>query len=222
MNYYVLSATQSDICPISLSEEAVLYNHKEQIDSEFEYGSLPWYSYKTSKNCELPRHGVLVLKNRNTKISFRNINADIYVVDGFFKEILQNYINVDFFKVELVSSQLDKVDNNDYYFFRFNEFLNYSDVFDLNKSVYRLDGDFLVLEEPHLLEEVSVNIFKINKIDSAQDTFFINETVKSEIDRINYKGIRVEDVTTAKWRDSGDFSFMLLEESEVNEFIWPI
>lgn len=41
MNYYVLSAIQSDDSPISLVEDAVLYTNKEEINEELEYGKLP-------------------------------------------------------------------------------------------------------------------------------------------------------------------------------------
>ncbi|HCV3290774.1 TPA: hypothetical protein OV720_003128, partial [Acinetobacter baumannii] len=54
MKYFVLSATQSSLCPISLVDDAVLYMNKEQASQNIECGSLPWYSYKTSKNCDLP------------------------------------------------------------------------------------------------------------------------------------------------------------------------
>ena len=80
MNYFVLSATQSENCPISLVEDAILYSDKEQANSSIEPGSLPWYSYKTSGDCELPKNGILVLKSKKTKMSFRNINKNIFVV----------------------------------------------------------------------------------------------------------------------------------------------
>ena len=67
MNYLVLSATQSENCPISLVEDAILYSDKEQANSSIEPGSLPWYSYKTSGDCELPKNGILVLKSKKTK-----------------------------------------------------------------------------------------------------------------------------------------------------------
>ncbi|MDC5511762.1 hypothetical protein NRA54_19365, partial [Acinetobacter baumannii] len=60
MKYFVLSSTQSSLCSISLVDDAVLYMNKEQASQNIEYGSLPWYSYKTSKNCDLPIEGVLI------------------------------------------------------------------------------------------------------------------------------------------------------------------
>lgn len=63
MNYSVLSATQSENCPISLVEDAILYSDKEQLIQV--YCILPWYSYKTSGDCELPKNGILVLKSKN-------------------------------------------------------------------------------------------------------------------------------------------------------------
>ena len=80
----------------------------------------------------------------------------------------------------------------------------------------------MILEKAYLLEGLNKNIFKINGIDSAQDTFFISETFKSEIEKIEHSGIKIDDVSMAKWRDSDDFTFMLLDENEVNEYVWPI
>ena len=80
----------------------------------------------------------------------------------------------------------------------------------------------MILEKAYLLEGLNENIFKINDIDSAQDTFFISETFKSEIEKIEHSGIKIDDVSMAKWQDSDDFTFMLLDENEVNEYVWPI
>ncbi|MCJ1917851.1 hypothetical protein DWA21_15830, partial [Acinetobacter baumannii] len=103
MKYFVLSATQSSLCPISLVDDAVLYMNKEQASQNIECGSLPWYSYKTSKNCDLPIEGVLILKSKKIEISIRNINENIYVVDEIFKNIFGKYINSDFIRVEVLS-----------------------------------------------------------------------------------------------------------------------
>ena len=70
MNYYVLSAIQSDDSPISLAEDAVLYTNREEINEELEYGKFPWYSYKTSKICDFPTEGLLVLKINTKKFVF--------------------------------------------------------------------------------------------------------------------------------------------------------
>lgn len=222
MNYFVLSATQSENCPISLVEDAILYSDKEQANSSIEPGSLPWYSYKTSGDCELPKNGILVLKSKKTKMSFRNINKNIYVVNEHFKKILQNYINADFLNVNVVSEKLEIIDENEYFIFRFNNLLNYIDVIDTNKSNYQLNEDYLILEKAYLLDSLKENIFKIYDMDSAQDTFFISETVKNEIEKVECNGIRIDDVSTAKWRNSDDFTVMFLEENEVNEYVWPI
>ncbi|MCM1574122.1 hypothetical protein MWF93_11645 [Acinetobacter baumannii] len=58
---------------------------------------------------------------------------------------------------------------------------------DLNKSTYRLDNDFLVLEKAEFLSDLDIDILKIDNMDSAQDTFFISEFVKKEIEKINIK-----------------------------------
>lgn len=58
---------------------------------------------------------------------------------------------------------------------------------DLNNSSYRLVNDFLVLEKAEFLNDLDVNVLKINNIDAAQDTFFISEFVKEEIEKINIK-----------------------------------
>ena len=215
MNYFVLSATQSENCPISLVEDAILYSDKEQANSSIEPGSLPWYSYKTSGDCELPKNGILVLKSKKTKMSFRNINKNIYVVNEHFKKILQNYINADFLNVNVVSEKLEVIDEKGYFIFRFNNLVNYIDVIDLNKSKYEFSEGDLILEKVQILESINENIFKIKDIDPAQDTFFISEIVKNGIEKI-------DNVSTAKWRDSDDFTVMFLEENEVNEYVWPI
>lgn len=222
MNYYVLSAIQSDDSPISLAEDAVLYTNKEEINQELEYGKLPWYSYKTSKIFDFTTEGVLVLKNKYKKICFRNINDNIYVVNYLFKELLKNKINTNFFEIEVVDEEGGKIDENKYFIFRFNIFLDYVDAIDINKSTYKFNEDYLILEKAYLLVVLNESIFKINDIDSAQDTFFISETFKSEIEKIEHSGIRIDDVSMAKWRDSDDFTFMLLDENEVNEYVWPI
>lgn len=221
MNYYVLSAIQDINCPISLVDEAILYANKEQVNSDFEHGFLPWYSYKTSENCELPKNGILVLKN-NIKITFRNISNNIYIVDSRLKNILKNYIEADFIKVDLVNDKLEKISDLEYYLFRFNAFLNYNDVLNVEKSIYRFNEDFLVLEKIYFLNNVTSKIFKIKNIDTAQDTFFINEILKREIESVDYHGIRIINVSMAKWRDSDDFSFMFLGDEEVKEVVWPI
>ncbi len=222
MNYFVLSATQSENCPISLVEDAILYSDKEQANSSIEPGSLPWYSYKTSGDCELPKNGILVLKSKKTKMSFRNINKNIYVVNEHFKKILQNYINADFLNVNVVSEKLEVIDEKGYFIFRFNNLVNYIDVIDLNKSKYEFSEGDLILEKVQILESINENIFKIKDIDPAQDTFFISEIVKNGIEKIEFNDIKIHNVSTAKWRDSDDFTVMFLEENEVNEYVWPI
>jgi hypothetical protein len=222
MKYFVLSATQSSLCPISLVDDAILYMNKGQVSQNIEYGSLPWYSYKTSKNSELPTEGVLILKNKKIEISIRNINENIYVVDEAFKNIFGKYIDSDFIRIELLSENLEKINNKNYYIFRFNQIFDFKNVLDLNKSTYRLDNDFLVLEKADFLNNLDINILKIDNVDSAQDTFFISEFVKEEIEKNKYQGINIFDLSLAQWRDSDDFSFMFLSEDEVNKFVWPI
>ncbi|ETQ79187.1 hypothetical protein B9Y25_08120 [Acinetobacter baumannii] len=222
MKYFVLSATQSSLCPISLVDDAVLYMNKEQASQNIECGSLPWYSYKTSKNCDLPIEGVLILKSKKIEISIRNINENIYVVDEIFKNIFGKYINSDFIRVEVLSESLEKINNKNYYIFRFNQIFDFKNVLDLNKSTYRLDNDFLVLEKAEFLSDLDIDILKIDNMDSAQDTFFISEFVKKEIEKNKYQGINILELTLAQWRDSDDFSFMFLSEDEVNKFVWPI
>ncbi|HHP8166875.1 TPA: hypothetical protein ACSISK_001853 [Acinetobacter baumannii] len=222
MKYFVLSATQSSLCPISLVDDAVLYMNKEQASQNIECGSLPLYSYKTSKNCDLPIEGVLILKSKKIEISIRNINENIYVVDEIFKNIFGKYINSDFIRVEVLSESLEKINNKNYYIFRFNQIFDFKNVLDLNKSTYRLDNDFLVLEKAEFLSDLDIDILKIDNMDSAQDTFFISEFVKKEIEKNKYQGINIFELTLAQWRDSDDFSFMFLSEDEVNKFVWPI
>jgi len=222
MKYFVLSAMQSNFCPISLVDDAVLYMNKEQVSQNIECGSLPWYSYKTSKNCDLPIEGVLILKSKKIEISIRNINDNIYVVDEVFKNIFGKYIDSDFIRVEVLSESLEKINNKNYYIFRFNQFFDFTSVLDLNNSSYRLINDFLVLEKAEFLNDLDVNVLKINNIDTAQDTFFISEFVKEEIEKNKYQGINIFDLSLAQWRDSDDFSFMFLSEDEVNKFVWPI
>lgn len=222
MKYFILSATQSSLCPISLVDDAVLYMNKEQVSQNIECGFLPWYSYKSSKNCDLPIEGVLILKSKKIEISIRNINENIYVVDEFFKNIFEKNINSDFIMVEVLSEGLEKINNKKYYIFRFNQIFDFKNVLDLNKSNYRLDNDFLVLEKVEFLNNLNINILKIDNIDSAQDTFFVSEFVEEEIEKNKYQGINIFDLSLAQWRDSDDFSFMFLSEDEVNKFVWPI
>lgn len=222
MKYFVLSAVQSSLCPISLVDDAILYMNKEQVSLNIEYGSLPWYSYKTSKNCELPVDGVLILKSKKIEISIRNINENIYIVDEVFKNIFEKYINSSFINIELLGGNLEKINNNNYYIFRFNQTFNFTDVLDLNNSNYRLENDFLVLGKAEFLNKLDVSIFKINNIDAAQDTFFISEFVGKEIEKNKYHGINIFDLSLARWRSSDDFSFVFLGEDEVNGFVWPI
>ncbi|WP_031984265.1 hypothetical protein, partial [Acinetobacter baumannii] len=156
------------------------------------------------------------------EISIRNINENIYVVDEIFKNIFGKYINSDFIRVEVLSESLEKINNKNYYIFRFNQIFDFKNVLDLNKSTYRLDNDFLVLEKAEFLSDLDIDILKIDNMDSAQDTFFISEFVKKEIEKNKYQGINIFELTLAQWRDSDDFSFMFLSEDEVNKFVWPI
>ncbi|MFV5535400.1 hypothetical protein VXQ47_11605 [Acinetobacter pittii] len=222
MKYFVLSATQSSLCPISLVDDAVLYMNKEQASQNIECRYLPWYSYKTSKNCDLPIEGVLILKSKKIEISIKNINENIYVVDGVFKNIFGKYINSNFIRVDVLSNSLERINNKNYYIFRFNKIFDFKGILDLNKSTYRLDNDFLFLEKADFLNNLDIDILKIDNVDSAQDTFFINEFVKEEIEKNKYQGINIFDLSLAKWRDSDDFSFIFLSEDEVNKFVWPI
>ncbi|MDQ9887386.1 hypothetical protein [Acinetobacter pittii] len=222
MKYFVLSATQSSLCPISLVDDAVLYMNKEQASQNIECRYLPWYSYKTSKNCDLPIEGVLILKSKKIEISIRNINENIYVVDGVFKNIFGKYINSNFIRVDVLSKSLERINNKNYYIFRFNKIFDFKSILDLNKSTYRLDNDFLFLEKADFLNNLDIDILKIDNVDSAQDTFFINEFVKEEIEKNKYQGINIFDLSLAKWRDSDDFSFIFLSEDAVNKFVWPI
>ncbi|MFW6559509.1 hypothetical protein [Acinetobacter baumannii] len=50
-----------------------------------------------------------------------------------------------------------------------------------------MDNDFLVLENAEFLNNLDIDILKIDNVDSAQDTFFISEFVKEEIEKINIK-----------------------------------
>lgn len=222
MKYFVLSATQSSLCPISLMDDAVLYMNKEQASQNIECESLPWYSYKTSKNCDLPIEGALILKSKKIEISIRNVSENIYVVDEFFKNIFGKYINSDFIRVEVLSESLERINNKNYYIFRFNQIFDFKNVLDLNKSIYRLDNDFLVLEKAGFLSNLNIDILKVDNMDSAQDTFFISEFVKEEIEKNKYQGINIFELSLAQWRDSDDFSFIFLSEDEVNKFVWPI
>lgn len=222
MNYYALSAKQDDICPISLAEDAILYMSKAQVASNFEYGYLPWYSYKTSKTCELPAEGVLVLKNKNIEIGIRNIADNIYVVNEVIKTIFEKYVDLSFFKINLLSGELEKINDLNYYIFRFDNFFTFEDVVNISQSTYRVNNDFVVLEKIVFSNSFNKNIIKLNNIDSAQDTFFISEIVKKEIDTIKCKGINIIEVSEARWRDSDDFNFMFLSEVEVSQLVWPI
>lgn len=121
-----------------------------------------------------------------------------------------------------MSENLEKINNKNYYIFRFDKILDFTNVLDLNNSIYRLDNDFLILEKAEFLNNLDVNILKIKNIDTAQDTFFISEFVKEEIEKNKYQGINIFDLGLAKWRNSDDFSFMFLCEDEVNKFVWPI
>lgn len=116
--------------------------NKGQVSQNIEYRSLPWYSYKTSKNCELPTEGVLILKNKKIEISIRNINENIYVVGEVFKNIFGKYIDSDFIRIELLSEDLKKINNKNYYILRFDKIIDFTNVLDLNNSIYRLDNDF--------------------------------------------------------------------------------
>ncbi|KCZ11305.1 hypothetical protein K036_4416, partial [Acinetobacter baumannii 42057_5] len=91
------------------------------------------------------------LKSKKIEISIRNINENIYVVDEIFKNIFGKYINSDFIRVEVLSESLEKINNKNYYIFRFNQIFDFKNVLDLNKSTYRLDNDFLVLEKAELI-----------------------------------------------------------------------
>ncbi|RDF70966.1 hypothetical protein DWA08_20235, partial [Acinetobacter baumannii] len=92
-----------------------------------------------------------------------------------FKNIFGKYINSDFIRVEVLSESLEKINNKNYYIFRFNQIFDFKNVLDLNKSTYRLDNDFLVLEKAEFLSDLDIDILKIDNMDSAQDTFFISE-----------------------------------------------
>ena len=223
MKYYVLSATQSDDCPIGLEEDAILYMNKEQISDDFQYGTLPWYSYKTSKNCDLPKDGILFLKRKNIKLSFRSITSNVYVINEVVKDILEKYIESDFISVRVLNSKLEKYDDINYYIFKFNKYINMKEVADLDRSIYHLNEyDTLFLEKIFMLDEVNKSIFKIKNITSAQDTLFINDEVENEIDKVKPIGINIFEVDTAKWRHGDDFSYLFLPIEEVNQLVWPI
>jgi hypothetical protein len=222
MKYHVLSATESDTCPVGLVEDAILYMNKEQIRDDFEYGFLPWYCSKKGENFDLPKDGVLLLKRKNIKLSFRRI-ASLYIVDEIMKNILEKYIESDFVQISVLNSKLEKYNDVNYYIFKFNQLLNFDDVADLSKSIYKLDEhNWVFLDKIKILEKIKQNIFKINKIDLAQDTFFINENVKNEIDKVKPIGINIFEVDTAKWRHGDDFSYLFLPIEEVNQLVWPI
>ena len=222
MKYYVLSATESDTCPVGLVEDAILYMNKEQIRDDFEYSFLPWYCSKKEENFDLPKDGVLLLKRKNIKLSFRRI-ASLYIVDEIMKNILEKYIESDFVQISVLNSKLEKYNDVNYYIFKFNQLLNFDDVADLSKSIYKLDEhNWVFLDKIKILEKIKQNIFKINKIDLAQDTFFINENVKNEIDKVKPIGINIFEVDTAKWRHGDDFSYLFLPIEEVNQLVWPI
>jgi len=224
MTYYVLSATQSEDCPISLVEDGVLYANKEQISDDFKYGYLPWYRYRSKNDkFDLPKNGVLLLKSKNIKLSFRNIVADIYVVNEDMKDILEKYIKSNFIAVHVLNSNLEKYDDLNYYIFRFDYFLNFNEVVNLDESSYIVDeDDWIIVENIKILDGVDESLFKINKIDLVQNTFFINENVKNEIEKIKPIGIKFFEVDRAKWSRTGDFSFLFLSPDEISKLVWAV
>ncbi len=80
-----------------------------------------------------------------------------------------------------------KKNNKKYYIFRFNQIFDFKNVLDLNKSTYRLDNDFLVLEKVEFLNNLDIDILKINNMDSAQDTFLSVSSLKKKLKKINIK-----------------------------------
>ena len=222
VKYFILSATQSDQCPISLVEDAILYGNIEQINSNIDCGMLPWYSYKTSKKCDLPLDAFLLLKRKGIQINIRNINENIYVVSDSFKKILEKYLKVEFILINLIDENLKKYNDKKYYIFRFEELLDYKSIIDLKKSKFHLENDFLILEKLVFLDSINNNIFKLKDIDSAQDTIFISESLKNELEAIEHTGVIFFSTNIAKWRHSDDFNFMFMNENEINSLIWPV
>ncbi len=80
-----------------------------------------------------------------------------------------------------MSESLEKINNKKYYIFRFNQIFDFKNVLDLNKSTYRLDNDFLVLEKVEFLNNLDIDILKINNMDSAQDTFLSVSSLKKKL-----------------------------------------
>lgn len=86
-----------------------------------------------------------------------------------------------------MSESLEKINNKNYYIFRFNQIFDFKNVLDLNKSTYRLDNDFLVLEKAEFLSDLDIDILKIDNMDSAQDTFLSVSSLKKKLKKINIK-----------------------------------
>jgi len=86
MKYHVLSAIQTENFPISLVGKAILFEDFKQIDHNADYSYFPWYSIETCRDCQLPKHGVLVIYD-DIKITLRKIKYDLYVVNEEVKKI---------------------------------------------------------------------------------------------------------------------------------------
>ncbi|MCU7696652.1 hypothetical protein OD757_05380 [Acinetobacter sp. AYS6] len=81
----------------------------------------------------------------------------------------------------MLSGSLEKINNKNYYIFRFNYFFDVTGVLDLKNSSYRLVNDFLVLEKAEFLNNLDIDILKIDNVDSAQDTFLSVSLLKKKL-----------------------------------------
>lgn len=224
MKYYVLSSLQAEDYPISLIGNAVLFESLEHATTKYDYSYFPWYDIEKHESCELPKNGVLVLSDRNLKITIRNIKYNLYVVNEEIKKILSKYVDTNFYEIDVIDENMEEISHSKCYIFKLNVSSTHESFLNLEESMFKFSEGFLVLEKIYSSKSFHQNIFKLKDIDPAQDTIFVSEKVKVDLDKLNGQGFNIYDISLAKWRDPDDFisSLYLDEDEESNELIWPI
>lgn len=118
---------------------------------------------------------------------------------------------------------MKEISDSKYYIFRLNVCSNYNEFLNLEQSMFKFSEVFLVLEKIYSSKDFYQNIFNLKDIDPAQDTIFISEKVKIELEKLNNLGFNIYDISLAKWRDPDDFiSSLYLDDEEISELVWPI
>ena len=223
MNYFVLSSKVERGCPISLVEDARLYDKfYDDLKTAPEFGLFPWYA--ASKTCALPLNACLISKSRLYEFDIRKRTDSIYVISDLFVSLAKD-IGVTFLDAQPVSVRSrkgKKISSKEYFIVRFRE-EPFESVALLESSKYDVDLSHFVLEKIAIKPDCQLHLFLIQNVAPIQHTFFCSELFLESAKKHDIKGINFFKCDEAPWQDPNNFlNFLIQDDYSTDKEIWPI